>query len=208
MIYIQKANRDINFKDCKGLNSITTFMLHMEHISYNIINSLMKEENHIRGIAKELGINHMTISRMIKDLAKNNVVDFKKEGKNKKYFIKKTIEARSHVIMAEHSKLIDTLIIYPRLRKIVKEIQNDKRIGLAILFGSYAKQKVKKESDIDLYIKTKNTDIKKDISLLDSKLSIKIGEYNKENRLIKEIEKKHVIIKGVEKYIEENGFFD
>ena len=44
--------------------------------------------------------------------------------------------------------------------------------------------------------------------MLDSKLSIKIGKYDKNNNLIKEIEKNHVIIKGVDEYYEKNKFFE
>ena len=90
---------------------------------------------------------------------------------------------------------------------IIEKIQNDKRIRLAILFGSYAKGLAKKDSDIDIFIETNNKKIKDDISLIDSKLSIKIGKYNKSNLLIKEIEKNHVIIKGGEYYYERNQFF-
>jgi hypothetical protein len=42
--------------------------------------------------------------------------------------------------------------------------------------------------------------------LLNSRMSVKIGEYDRSNPLIKEIEKKHVIIKGVEPFYEKIGF--
>ena len=43
---------------------------------------------------------------------------------------------------------------------------------------------------------------------INSRLSIKIGKYNKDNLLIKEIEKNHVIIKGVEIFYEKYKIFD
>ena len=61
---------------------------------------------------------------------------------------------------------------------------------------------------MDIYIDTKNSRLKDDIELIDSKISVKIGDYNKDSLLIKEIEKNHVIIKGVEIYYEKNKFFD
>jgi predicted nucleotidyltransferase len=182
----------------------------MEQKEYKleIVNELLNNENHIRGIAKKLNINHMTIVRKIKELSKENVVDFKEEGKNKTYFLKKTVEAKNYVFSAENYKLNKLLKKYPSLRGIVEKIQKDKRIKLAVLFGSFAKGISKPDSDIDIYIDTTDKKIKNDISLIDSRISIKIGIYNKSNLLIREIEKNHVIIKGVEQYYEKNKFFE
>ncbi len=79
---------------------------------------------------------------------------------------------------------------------------------MAIIFGSYAKELAHKDSDIDIYLETENRKIKKDIENLNSKLSVKIGKYDKNNLLIKEIKKDHIIIKGVEKYYEKNELFE
>src|SRR4030042_4978268 len=178
----------------------------MEQKDYKleIVNELLNNENHIRGIAKKLNTNHMIIVRKIKKLAKENVVDYKEEGKNKTYFLKKTVEAKNYVFSAENYKLNKLLKKYPALRRIVEKIQKNKKIKLAILFGSYAKGIAKHESDIDIYIDTADKKIKEEISLIYLRLSIKIGKYNKSNLLIKEIEKNHVIIKGVEQYYEKN----
>ena len=180
----------------------------MEQKDYKmeVVLLLLKKPNHIRAMARELKTNHMLILRKTKELEKENVVDFKEEGKNKTYFLKKTVEAREHILTAEHYKLTRTLFSYPGLRLIVEKIQNDRSIRLAMFFGSYAKGFAKKDSDIDVYIETKNTEIKKSLEMTDTKLSIKIGEYRRENNLIKEMEKEHVIIKGVEDYYEKQIF--
>jgi len=177
-------------------------MLHMEQKSYKleIIRVLLRENSHIRGIAKKLNINHMMIVRKIKELSKENVVDFTQEGKNQTYFLKKTAESQAYVFIAEKYNLIKTIAKSPGLRNLIEKIQRDKRIKLAVLFGSYA-------NDIDIFIESKDKNLKKELALIDSKLSIKIGTYNKENNLIKEIDKNHVIIKGVEYYYEKNQFF-
>ena len=184
-------------------------MCHMEQKEYNleIINLLLHGKNHIRGIAGKLKVNHMLVSRKVNDLAQSNVVDFIWDGKNKSYFLKKTAEARAYVFMAENYKLIQILVKNSGLRNIIERLQKDKRLNMAILFGSYAKGLETKSSDIDIYIETKDRDIRKELQLLDSRLSIKIGEYNKQNLLIKEIEINHVIIKGIEKFYEKNKFF-
>ncbi len=180
-----------------------TNMFHMEQkLSFEIIDTLLKEKMHTRAIAKKLNTNHMTTARKLKKLVKENILDYKTEGKNKIYYIKKTSEARNYTIMTELHKLTQTLERYPELRHITQKIQRDKRIKLAILFGSYAKNTARKESDIDLFIETQEKEIKKETELLNTKLNIKIGNFDRKNTLIKEIEKNHTIIKGAELYYE------
>ena len=194
----------------KDLYSNVTFILHMSQNNYNvkIVESLLKSENHIRGLAKLIGTNQTTIARKVYDLYRENIVDFKQEGKNKVVYLKKTLEAKQYVNFVEIYKLLEILKKYPRLRKIIEEIKKNQKISLAILFGSYAKGTASKESDIDIYIDTTNNKIKEEVELIDSKVSVKIGDYDKNSLLIKEIEKNHIVIKGVELYYEKNKLFD
>jgi len=182
----------------------------MEQKDYilEIITVLVKEKIHLRGLAKIIDVNHMMIVRKMKQLLNENIVDFKQEGKNKVFFLKKTIEARTKIFMMENYKLQRLIKRHPTLRKVIERIQEDKRLKLALLFGSYAKGLEKKDSDVDIYLETKNKEIKKELGRLDSRLSIKIGKYNKDDNLIKEINKNHVIIKGVEFFYEKNKFFN
>lgn len=175
--------------------------------NYEIILRLLREESHARAIAKILGANHMTLSRKMNQMVKNNILDFKYQGKNKVFFLKNTIEARANIVIAEEYKLTRTVATYPNLRRVIQKFQADNRLKLVVLFGSYSKGLAKKETDIDIYIETKDLKIKREYELFDTKLSIKVGEFNTENNLVKEIEKNHVIIKGVEQYYEKNGFF-
>jgi len=185
-----------------------TKMLHMEqNLSFEIVEALLRGENHARALAKKLKSNHMTIARKLKELVDKNVLDFRTEGRNKIYFLKKSVEARSCAIMAEHHKINKTLMRYPELRNIVEKVEKNPEIRFAVLFGSYAKGTAGKESDIDLFIETKNRRLKYELELLNSKLSVKIGDYNRSSPLIKEIEKDHVILKGAELYYEKNRLF-
>ena len=182
----------------------------MEQKDYNleIVNELIKSENYARNMARNLGTNHTTVVRKLKELSEENVVDFNLKGRNKVYFLKKSAEAKTYIYNAENYKLKQILKKYPSLRKIIEDIHKNKRIKLAILFGSYAKGIAKSRSDIDIYIDTINKQIKQEIQGIDSNLSVKIGKYDRNNLLIKEIEKNHVIIKGVEQYYEKNKIFD
>lgn len=179
-------------------------MLHMKQNSYKleIVGELINKNVHLRALSRRLEVNPMTLSRKIKALVEENVLDFKEEGKNKIYFLKKTSEAKANIFMAENYKLTMLLKKYPNLRKIFDSIQKNKKVSLAILFGSYAKGIARKNSDIDIYIETSNQGLKKEVEDLNMKLNVKIGKYNKNNLLIKEIEKNHIIIKGVERFHE------
>src|SRR3989338_8697139 len=108
---------------------------------------------------------------------------------------------------AEHYKLIQSIKEYPLLRNIILNIKANPKIKLAILFGSYAKGLAHKDSDIDIYIETTSKELKKELEQLNLKASVKIGKYNPDSLLIKEIKKNHVIVKGVEQYYEKSRFF-
>ena len=174
----------------------------MSHIYYSIIRNLLTKNNHIRGLAKELSTNQTTIARKIKILEENNIIDYKQEGKNKTYHIKETLESQEEILILEHRKLLEIIEKYLRLRKIIEILKENKEIKLAIFFGSYAKRNADKDSDIDIYIETKDKVLKKRIEDIDSKLSVKIGKFDIDTYLAKEIIKHHVIIKGVERFYE------
>lgn len=174
----------------------------MSQISYSILSVLIKQNIHIRELAKILDSNPMTISREAKKMEEENILDFRQEGKNKVYFIKDSLEAKEQIKSMEHIKLINLISKNNRLRTIVETIKKKKEIQLAIIFGSYAKGTETKNSDIDIYIEGDNKNLKKELELIDSKLNIKTGFFDKNNLLIKEIIKNHVIIKGVDRYYE------
>lgn len=182
----------------------------MSQNDYNIkiIESLFKSGNHIRGLARMLKTNQTTIARKVHELYRNNILDFKQEGRNKVFFLKKTLEAKQYAYLVEAHKLLEILKKYPCLRRIIELIRKNQKISLAILFGSYAKGIAAKGSDIDIYIDAKDAKLKEEVEQIDSKISVKIGSYDKDSLLIKEIEKNHVIIKGTELYYEKNKFFD
>ncbi|MCX6710264.1 MAG: nucleotidyltransferase domain-containing protein [Candidatus Woesearchaeota archaeon] len=150
-------------------------------------------------IAEELKLIPSTAMRTMKHLEEENVVDFKLEGKNKKYSLKETPEAKSYLIMAEHYKFIK-LMQNAKMRKIAKELIEQTAGELIVIFGSYAKGTETSESDIDVYLETQNRELKEKLSEISEKLSIKIGKLDKENLLVKEIIKNHVIIQNAERF--------
>ena len=171
-----------------------------DSLELDIIELLLKSGDHIRGIAKKLKESHSTILRRLNDLKKRNVIDSRREGKNKIFFLKQNIISRNYVLQAELHKLTKLLRRHPELGIIFEEILNKTDGRLVVLFGSYAKGLAKKDSDIDIYIETQSRDFKKAIENIHPKINVKIGTFDTKSPLIKEIINYHVIIRGIEMF--------
>ena len=166
---------------------------------YEIILELLKNKTHIRELSRKINISHDTVFRKLNQLEKDGFIDYKKIGRNKVFFLKNNLKTKNLVFMAERYKQLKLYSKYPNLEVIFDDILKEIK-KMAILFGSYAKFKAKKTSDIDIYIETKNKKIQKKIEDINSKLSVHIGKFDKNSPLIKEIIKDHVIIKNIERF--------
>jgi predicted nucleotidyltransferase len=173
-----------------------------DNIELDIIDLLLKSAHHVRGIAKKLNQSHSTILRKLNNLKKENVIDSKREGKNKVFYLKKNLVSRTYILRAELYKLTKLLRKYPELGVIFEEILQKSDEKLIVLFGSYAKGLAKKDSDIDIYIETKSRTVKKVVEDIHSKINVKIGIFDTKSPLIKEIIKDHIIIRGIEVFYE------
>lgn len=180
----------------------------MEQILYRheIVLNLLNKNNHLRQIAKDLNTNHMTVKRILDKLVKENILDLKEEGRNNVYSIKKTLEAQNMVYMAELYKFDKLIKKHPELKQDLSALRK-LNARLITIFGSYANFNEKEDSDIDIYIETNANRLKLYTSQINRKFDVKIGRYNKKNLLIGEIEKSHIIIKGLERFYEKNRFF-
>ena len=175
----------------------------MEQNLYNkIILNLLKGESHLRQVAKKLKVNHMSVKRALDFLLKENAVDVKEEGRNNVFSIKKTLEAKNFVFTAEIHKFNAFIRRHSKLRQSIVDLTNLPE-SMVIIFGSYASGTETEDSDIDIYIEAERNSAEK----INEKFSVKTGKYNKESSLIKEIERNHVIAKGVEEFYEKNRFF-
>ncbi|MEK6819235.1 MAG: nucleotidyltransferase domain-containing protein [Nanoarchaeota archaeon] len=177
------------------------------NLELEIILVLLKNNVHLREIARSLNESHSTVLRKISELQKENILDYKKEGKNKIFFIKNNLKSRNYVYSAEINKLNKILKKHPELAIIFEDIKKNFRKGMIILFGSYAKGIPKSDSDIDIYLETNNNNIKNNIKEINSKLNVKIGKFDTGSLLIKEIIKNHIIIRGLENFYERVEFF-
>jgi predicted nucleotidyltransferase len=172
-----------------------------------IILALLMNKAHLREIARTLDESHSTILRKINELLKENVLDYKTEGKNKVFFIKNNLKAKNYVYSAEIHKLNKLLKKHPELSIILEDVKKNFQKGMIILFGSYAKEIAKRESDVDIYLETNDNMVKTKIKEINSKLSIKIGKFDTKSLLIREIIKNHIIVRGLEDFYERVEFF-
>ena len=180
----------------------------MEQKSYNrefeIILFLLKQKSHIREISKNLRLNHMYVKRSLDKLYEKGIVDFEESGKNKTFYLKNNLEKRNKILSAELYKQTKILNKNTFLRPVFNKIISNKKIKLALLFGSFAKGVNNKKSDVDIYIETESLELKKEVEKINSKIDVKTGKFDKYSPLIKEIMENHVIIKGVERYYDES----
>ena len=176
--------------------------------NYEVLLLLLKKEMHGRELSKELKTSLTRVQTILTELRKINVLDFKKEGKNHIYFIKKNLFAKSLIFNAENYKLIKILCKYPVLEPIFQDILQKCKCRLIILFGSYAKELPKKNSDIDIYIETNDFKIKENVQKINDLINVKIGKFDLNNLLVKEIIKNHVLVRGMGEYYEKIKFFE
>ncbi len=157
-------------------------------------------------IAKKKNLNQKTVSNYLGKLEKEGILKSKIEGKNKLYFLnlgnKEII--RHFIIAAEHLRTIKfykkNLLIKEISEKILPYIK-----GIAIIFGSYAKNLQEDDSDLDILVigKANEREISKIADIYNKELNLKIYPRLKKDVLTIEALKNHIIIKNVEQLVEE-----
>ena len=163
-------------------------------------------ELHASEISRTLGLPQRTIARKLEQLQKLNLLNYRKGGRNKYYFLNPGSSSFSLLEIIECYKELAFSIEYPQIYLLLEELSASKGI---ILFGSYAKGKAKSSSDIDLVIfarkNQKMTEIIKKYPFEVNAHFVTLHLFKtriKENwALAKEIMKDHVLIGEKEKII-------
>ncbi len=173
-----------------------------------IILVLLRGKAHLREIARKLNEPHSTVLRRLNELVRENVLDYGLEGRNRVFFIKNNLQARSYVYSAERHKLLELVRRYPTVGIILEDLTRKIPEGMIVVFGSYAKFSAKPDSDLDIYIGTEVRKLKYRAEDVNSRIRAKVGRFDTGSLLIKEIMKNHVIVRGVEEFYEKSGFFE
>lgn len=171
------------------------------NIEMEVILVLLHGDDHLRNLSRKIKVPIATLSRTMKKLRDANVSDYRPEGKNKVFFIRKTMNAKIYVYLAEHYKLLKFLANYPKVGTVITNLLKKTNSNVIVLFGSYADFTAGKNSDIDLYLETSPEELKK-IEETDARIHAKRGKLDLSSDLGKEIMKKHIILRGVEEFYE------
>ncbi len=158
-----------------------------------------------RVIARKLKMNQKTVSNILNNLEKEDILKFSQEGKNKYYFLNKfNPNIKEIVKLIEIEKKIEFIGKNNKLKGLFSKLE-EKAQGILVVFGSYANYTNNKKSDLDIFIMGKISNIDDLGELYNTKINIIKSEkekFNREEHIIKEIIKNHIVLKGVEEFIE------
>ena len=164
-----------------------------------------KAQFYVRQISKLTKLPLKTAQNVLLNLEKNKILKSKIEGKNKYFSLNlENIQTKSFLLQAEIYKTDLFLENYPQFKTFLKSIHTN--IPL-ILFGSFAKLKADKDSDVDLCV-VSDKEQKLPFHLLPYKMhQVKISENSfrkalkEKETLLKEIEENHIILNNHSFYI-------
>lgn len=164
-----------------------------------------KAKFYLRQISKLAKLPLKTCQNTLLNLEKERILKSKVEGKNK-YFSLNTdnIQTKSYLLKAEIHKTDNFLEKYPEFKIFLKSINTN---SILIAFGSFAKLKADKDSDLDLFVVSTKEE-KLPSHLLPHKIhqnslneeSFKKAIVEKEP-LMKEIEENHIILNNPSAYV-------
>lgn len=137
----------------------------------------------IREISVNLGIPYMTLNRLMKKLSEQELIKVEKKGNN--YLCRINLKyplLKHHLIISSEEITHNYINKHPIISIVRKTImQYAPKTTTALLFGSYAKNKPEKYSDIDIAVITKN---KKSLQKLKKELTHLEKLYDKEINLL------------------------
>ncbi|MBL7148041.1 MAG: nucleotidyltransferase domain-containing protein [Nanoarchaeota archaeon] len=158
-----------------------------------------------RELINKVDISQKNIALTLKELEKKNILKSNKKGNLKFYSLNiKNPQLKIYLITSELFKKEKFLTNNKKIAHIFKD--DDRIVGI---FGSYAKSRQRKDSDVDIFIiGNKGEDYIKQGKLYDLDISIKTfteEEFKKllkeKNNLIREIIENHILVFNVEKFI-------
>lgn len=151
-----------------------------------------KRRFYLREISRLSKLPLKTSQNVLASLEKNKILKSKVEGKNKYFGLNlDNIQTKSYLLQSEIYKTDIFLNSYPQFKTFLKSLNTNM---LIIVFGSFAKLKAGKDSDLDLFVVSE-----KEQKLPFHLLPYKAHQINlSENSFIKALEKKEALIKEIE----------
>lgn len=171
---------------------------------------------HVRKISRLAGANHRTVSLALQRLEKKGIMKHEAVGRSKQYFLNlDNFLSKEYIKNAESYLAIRLIERHFMIKKLLAELSPVLKNTPVILFGSYAKGKETKESDLDiLVIKTgkEQTVIKKIEGFAElynvqiqvqksTQRNFELGVREKDNLAV-EIMRNHVILNNSELFVD------
>ena len=166
-----------------------------------------RREIYGRELVGKVKLSQKGIALALEELEKKSILKSRKEGNLKHYGLNFAhSEIKAVISVAELTRKIEFLA---KNRKIAHIFRSDERI--MGIFGSYAKNAQKESSDLDVFIigPKKDDYYSKECRKMDIGISIKyfsraewISLLKEKNNLCKEIINNHVLIFGIEQFLE------
>ena len=164
-----------------------------------------KAKFYLRQIGKLAKLPLKTCQNILGSLEKERILKSSVEGRNKYFSLNmENILVKSYLLKAEIHKADAFLEKYPEFKTFLKSTDTN---ALLIIFGSFAKFKVGRYSDLDLFI-VSNKEEKLPFHLLPHKVHqnrLKEESFKKaiaeKEVLIKEIEANHIILNNPSSYV-------
>lgn len=112
---------------------------------------LFREKNqNFNDIARKTGISVMGVSKIIKKLKENNIVNVTKIGRSSVVSLNITQDNLEIFALAEKYKFDKFVEKYPKLKPFLIRLKEKTNAGSILIFGSYTSDEASFESDLDL----------------------------------------------------------
>ena len=170
----------------------------------------------IRELSKMVDVDYKSVYLSVDALSEARIVGKRKAGNSTLCKLGKKF---NHIIfkVEEHRK--DELLKNGNIRVLYNEVKKIKSpFYICLVFGSYAKSKAAKNSDIDIIIVAENEDVvKREVDSIINSIPLKlhildftpkefIGNFLQGNTVINEAVEKNIILYGVEAYYRLLGY--
>lgn len=164
-----------------------------------------KARFYLRQISKLAKLPLKTCQNVLVNLEKERILNGRIEGKNKYFSLNlENISVKSFLLKAEIHKTDIFLEKYSEFKTFLKSINTN---SILIIFGSFARFKADRDSDLDLFI-VSDKEEKLPFHLLPHKIhqnSLKEKSFKKavagKETLMKEIEENHIILNNPSSYV-------
>ena len=164
-----------------------------------------KARFYLRQISKLSKLPLKTTQNVLSNLEKDKILISKTEGKNKYFSLNlDNIKTKSYLLQAEIYKTDLYLETYKEFKTFLKSLNTNIPI---IIFGSFARFKANKDSDLDLMIVSEKEQkfpfhlLQHKIHQINSSENSFIKAIDSKETLIKEIEENHIILNNHSFYV-------